>query len=111
MTAVFPREDLPKHVNIDRLYFRHRSCKASWNSTHVIARTPLTGCGTVFSKTHQTLFFTNVLSQDEQGGGVGVVTRDYLFKANLTCSYPRKRTVGSFSFAPAKQRLFVSVGK
>ena len=111
MTAVFAREDLPKHVNIDRLYFLHRSCKASWNSTHVIAKALLTGCGTVFSKTQQTLFFTNVLSEDKQGGGVGVITRDYLFKANLICTYPRKRTVGSFSFAPAKQTLFVSVGK
>ena len=111
MTAVFVREDLPKHVNIDRLYFRHRSCKARWNSTHVIAKASLTGCGTVFTKTEQTLFFTNVLSDEGQGRGVGVITRDYLFRANLTCTYPRKRTVGSFSFAPAKQRLFVSVGK
>ena len=37
--------------------------------------------------------------------------RDHLFRANLTCAYARKRTVGSFSFAPAKQRMFVSVGK
>ena len=110
MTAVFVREDLPKHVNIARLYFHHRSCRARWNSTHVIAKAPLTGCGTVLSKTEQTLFFTNILSEEGQGYGVGVITRDYLFRANLTCSYPRRRTVGSFSFAPAKQRLFVSIG-
>ena len=111
MTAVFVREDLPKHVNIDRLYFRHRSCRARWNSTHVIAKASLTGCGTVFSKTEQTLFFTNLLSEEGGGVGVGVITRDDLFRANLTCTYPRKQTVGSFNFAQAKQRLFVRVGK
>ena len=110
MTAVFPRESLPERVNIDRLHFRDRFCRASWNLTHVIAKTSLTGCGTVFSKTKQTLFFDNVLSEEGNGGGVGVITRDYLFRANLTCTYPRKRTVGSFSFAPAKQRMFVNVG-
>ena len=108
MTAVFSRDNLPKQVNIDRLYFRNKSCKASWNSTHVIAKTHLTRCGTVSSKTEQTLFFTNVLSEEGQGGMMG---RDHLFRANLTCAYARKRTVGSFSFAPAKQRMFVSVGK
>ena len=111
MTAVFTREDIPKHINIDRLYFQSRSCKASWNSTHVIARAPLTGCGTTVSKTQQTLFFTNVLSEDDQELRFGVITRSHLFRANLTCTYPRKRTVGSFSFAPAKQRMFVSVGE
>ena len=111
MTAVFTREDLPQHVNIDRLYFKDRSCRAYSNSTHVIAKTPLTGCRTVFSKNQQTLFFTNVLTEDEQGRTAGVISRNYLFRANLTCTYPRKRTVGSFSFTPAKQRLFVSVGK
>lgn len=110
MMAVFSREDLPENVNIDRLHFQDRSCRASWNSTHVIAKTSLTGCGTVFSKTEQTLFFNNVLSEEGHGGGSGVITRDYLFRANLTCAFPRKRTVGSFSFAPAKQRMFVNVG-
>jgi hypothetical protein len=111
MTAVFDRADLPKHVNIDHLYLRDRYCKADWNSTHVIVKTLLTGCGTVFSKNDQTLFFSNVLSEEGNSSGHGVITRDYLFKANLTCAYPRKRTVGSFSFAPAKQRVFVNVGK
>lgn len=110
MMAVFSREDLSENVNIDRLHFQDRSCKASWNSTHVIAKTPLTGCGTVFSKTEQTLFFNNVLSEEGHGGGTGVITRDYLFRANLTCAFPRKHTVGSFSFAPAKQRMLVNVG-
>ena len=111
MTAVFDRADLPKHVNIDHLYLRDRYCKADWNSTHVIVKTLLTGCGTVFSKNDQTLFFSNVLSEEGNSSGLGIITRDYLFKANLTCAYPRKRTVGSFSFAPAKQRVFVNVGK
>ena len=112
MTAIFDRADLPKTMNIDRLYLRSRYCKAYYNSTHVIVRTSLTGCGTVFSKDDQTLYFSNVLS--EEGGNsraVGVITRDYLFKANLICAYPRKRTVGSFSFEPAKQRMFVNLGK
>ena len=111
MTAVFDRADLPKHINIDRLYLRDRNCKAQWNSTHVIVTTPLTGCGTVFSKNDQTLFFSNVLSEEEHSSGAGVITRDYLFKANLTCAYPRKRTVGLFSFAPAKQKVYVNLGK
>ena len=111
MTAVFERADLPKHLNVDRLFLRDRYCRADWNSTHVIVKTPLTGCGTVFSKNDQTLFFRNVLSEEGGSRGFGVITRDYLFKANLTCAYPRKRTVGSFSFAPAKQRVFVNVGK
>ena len=111
MTAVFDRADLPKHVNIEHLYLRDRYCKADWNSTHVIVKTLLTGCGTVFSKNDQTLFFSNVLSEEGNSGGHGIISRDYLFKANLTCAYPRKRTVGSFSFAPAKQRVFVNVGK
>jgi hypothetical protein len=111
MTAVFDRADLPKHVNIDRLYLRDRYCRAYYNSTHVIVKTPLTGCGTVFSKDEQSLYFSNVLSEEGQSRGYGVITRDYLFKANMTCTYPQKRTVGSFSFAPAKQRMFVSLGK
>ena len=111
MTAVFDRADLPKHVNIDRLYLRDRDCRAYYNSTHVIVKTPLTGCGTVFSKDEQSLYFSNVLSEEGQSRGYGVITRDYLFKANMTCTYPQKRTVGSFSFAPAKQRMFVSLGK
>ncbi|XP_028394920.1 ZP domain-containing protein-like [Dendronephthya gigantea] len=110
MTAVFDRGDLPKNVNIDNLYLRSRSryCKASSNSTHVIVKTQLTGCGTVFTKDDQTLYFSNALSEVEQSySGSGVITRNYLFKANMTCSYPRKRTVGSFSFAPAKERTLV----
>jgi hypothetical protein len=110
MTAVFDRADLPKHVNVDRLYLRDRNCKAQWNATHVIVRTPLTGCGTVFSKTDQTLFFSNVLSEEGHSSGFGVITRDYLFKANLACTYPRKLTVGAFSFAPAKQKVFGNLG-
>ncbi|XP_028394918.1 uncharacterized protein LOC114519064 [Dendronephthya gigantea] len=108
MTAVFNREDLSKHVNIDNLYLRSRSryCKASWNSTHVIVKTSLTGCGTVFSKNEQTLFFSNALSEVKQSHS-GVITRNYLFRANMTCSYPRKRTVGPFSFSPAKERTLV----
>ena len=111
MTAVFDRADLPKHINIDRLYLRDRDCRAYYNSTHVILTTPLTGCGTVFSKDEQSLFFTNVLSEEGHSRGFGVITRDYLFKANMTCTCPQKRTVGSFSFAPAKQKMFVSLGK
>ncbi|CAB4006010.1 deleted in malignant brain tumors 1 -like, partial [Paramuricea clavata] len=109
MTAVLDRAYLPKHVNIDRLYLGDRYCRAHWNSTHVIVKTSLTGCGTVFSKNDQTLFFRNVLSEEGDSGGLGVITRDYLFKVNLTCTYPRKRSVGSFNFALAKQRVFVSL--
>ncbi len=111
MTAVVDRRNLPKHINIDRLYLRDRNCKAQWNSTHVIVKTLLSGCGTVFSKNDQTLFFSNVLSEESNSLSVGNITRDYLLRANLTCTYPRKRTVVSFSFAPAKPRLFVSLGK
>jgi hypothetical protein len=111
MTAVFARADLPKSINVDHLYLRDRNCKTSRNSTHVFVTTPLTGCGTVFSKDDQTLFFNNVLSEEGHSSGVGVITRDYLFKAKLTCAYPRKRTVGAFSFEPAKQKTYVSLGK
>ena len=111
MTAVLDRAYLPKHINIDRLYLRDRYCRAHRNSTHVIVKTSLTGCGTVFSKNDQTLFFRNVLSEEGDSGGLGVITRDYLFKVNLTCTYPRKRRVGSFNFALAKQRMFVNLGK
>ncbi|XP_028394860.1 ZP domain-containing protein-like [Dendronephthya gigantea] len=108
MTAVFDGGDLPKHVNIDNLYLRSRYCKASYNSTHVIVKTSLTGCGTVFTKDDQTLYFSNTLSEVEQSySGSDVITKNYLFKANMTCSYPRKRTVGSFSFDPAKERTLV----
>ena len=109
MTVVFARQDLPGDVNIDRLYFSLRSCKAGWNSTHVIAKAPLTGCGTVSSKTKQALFYKNILS--EEGQGRGMMPTDHLFRVNLNCTYPRKRTVGSFSFAPAKQRMVLSVGE
>ena len=112
MTAVFNRGDLPKSANVERLYLRDKNCKARWNSTHVIVKTPLTGCGTIFSKNEQTLFFTNVLSEEEgAANNSDIITRDYLFKANLTCSYPRKRTVGAFNFAPAKEKVFVSLSK
>ena len=109
MTAVFTRADLPKGINVEHLYLRDRSCNASWNSTHVIVRTPLTGCGTVFSKDDQTLYFRNVLSEEEHYSSAAVITRGHLFRAKLTCSYPRKRTVGAFSFEPAKQRTYVHV--
>ena len=114
MTAVFDRGDLPKHINVNNLYLQSQSqhCKAGYNSTHVIVKTQLTGCGTVFTKDDQTLFFSNAISEVEKGyGGSGVITRNYLFKANMTCSYPRKRTVGSFSFAPAKERTLVALSK
>ncbi|XP_028395056.1 ZP domain-containing protein-like [Dendronephthya gigantea] len=110
MTAVFHRSDLPKNVNVGRLYLQYRSyyCKASYNSTHVIVKTQLTGCGTVVTKDDQTLYFSNSLSEVEQSySGSGVITRNYLFRANMTCSFPRKRTVGSFSFDPAKERTLV----
>ena len=112
MTATFLRADLPKHVSIYNLYLRRRSryCKATWNSTHVIVKTSLTRCGTVFSKSDQTLFFTNALSEGRRSyGGFRVIARDNPFRANMTCAYPRKQTVGSLSFAPAKERVFVSL--
>ena len=112
MTAVFERADLPKHVNVDRLYLRNRRCKASYNSTHVFINTPLTGCDTVYKETEQMMFFTNTLSERSQNVPEGgVITRDYLFKANFTCGYGRKRTVGTFSFEPAQQRLTVNLSK
>ena len=111
MTAVFKREDLPKHMNVRYLYLRNRRCRAHWNSTHVIVRTSLTGCGTVFSKDEKNLYFSNVLSEDGYDQSSGIISRDYLFRVNLTCSYPRKRTVGSFNFAPARRRMFVSLCK
>lgn len=112
MTAVFNRADLPKHTNVNQLALRHRRCKAYSNSTHVIVKAPLSGCGTIFSKDDQSLFFTNVLSEQQDNRTSGaVITRGYLFKAKLTCTYPRKRSIGSFSFAPAKERQFVSLGK
>ena len=107
MTVVFARQDLPRNINVDRLYFSQRSCKAGWNSTHVIARASLTGCGSVSLKTEQTLLYTNILSEE----GRGMMNTHHLFRTNLTCSFPRKRTVGSFSFVPSKQRMFVSVGE
>ena len=112
MTAVFERADLPKHVNVDRLYLRNRRCKASYNSTHVFINTPLTGCDTVYKETEQMMFFTNTLSERSQNvSGGGVITRNYLFKANFTCSYGRKRTVGTFSFEPAQQQLVVNLSE
>ena len=107
MTVVFARQDLPRDINVDRLYFSQRSCKAGWNSTHVIARASLTGCGSVSLKTEQTLLYTNILSEE----GRGMMNTHHLFRTNLTCSFPRKRAVGSFSFVPSKQRMFVSVGE
>ena len=111
MTAVLDREDISRHVNINNLYLRSRYCKASYNSTHVFVKTSLTGCGTVFTKNDQTLYFSNTLSEIKQGYGSGVITRNYLFRVNMTCSYPRKRTVGPFSFAPAKERTLVVLSK
>ena len=112
MSAVFVRTDLPKHVNIDHLYLRDRRCKASYNSTHVFINAALTGCGTLYEETEQMMFFTNTLSEKSQkASGAGVITRDYLFNANFTCSYGRKRTVGTFSFEPAQQRLTVNLSK
>ena len=110
MTALLKRAHLPKHVNVDRLYLQHRGCKAEWNSTHVIIKTSLSGCGTTFSKDHQTIFFSNVLSEEGDSLGVGNSTKTYLLRANLTCSYPRRRTVGSLNFTPVKRKLFVSLG-
>ena len=112
MTAVFKRADLPKHVNVDQLYLRDVRCKASYNSTHVFINTALTGCGTLYKETEQMMFFTNTLSERSLNApGGAVISRNYLFEANFTCSYGRKRTVGTFSFEPAKQRLFVNLGR
>ena len=112
MTAVFERADLPKHVNVDPLYLRDHRCQASYNSTHVFINTPLTGCDTLYEETEQMMFFTNTLSEKSTNvSRTGVITRDYLFKAKFTCSYGRKRTVGTFSFEPARQRLAVNLSK
>ena len=106
MTAVFDRNNLPRNINNKGLYLLDRSCNASSNSTHFIVKTPLTGCGTIFSKNEQTLFFTNVVSEGGYDNS-SIITRDFFFKANITCAYPRNRTVGAFSFAPAKQKVVV----
>jgi hypothetical protein len=113
MTAFLERAFLSKHVNVDRLYLRDRGCKAEWNSSHVVIKTSLSGCGTTFSKDHQNIFFSNVLSGESDSSAVGNSTKTYL-RANMTCSYPRKRTVGSLSFAPVapvKHELLASLGK
>lgn len=112
MTAVFERADLPKQVNIDRLHLRSRQCRATYNSTHVFIKTPLTSCGTLYEETDQTMFFSNTLSEEPSLLPFGdTVSRNYLFQANFTCSYGRKRTVGTVSFKPARQRLSASLSK
>ena len=102
ITAVLKRSDLPKDVKTGLLHLRDRRCKASYNETHVFITLKLAqqkACGTIYEDKDQTQSYTNSLSDGD------------LFFANFTCSYERKRTVGSLSFLPAKRRLTVSRSK
>ena len=110
ITAVFDRRDLPNNVSINQLYLRDGRCRATYNSTHVIVRTPLSGCGTVYEEDEQNMFFTNILSETSSFYHSGI-TRDYLFKTKFICCYGRKRTVGGFSFEPARQSAVGTIGR
>ena len=111
MTAIFKRGEISGNINT--LYLRDGHCKASWNSTHIVVKTPLHGCGTEVVETDQYIIYTNVISHlgaSENYNGDDVITRSYL-NAKMICTYPRKRRVGVLSFEPAKENIFVSSSK
>ncbi|XP_046844438.1 uncharacterized protein LOC124438363 isoform X2 [Xenia sp. Carnegie-2017] len=108
MTAIIKRSEISGNINT--LYLRDGHCKASWNSTHIVVKTPLHGCGTEVVETYQYIIYTNVISHlgaSENYNGDDVITRSYL-NAKMICTYPRKRRVGVLSFEPAKENIFIS---
>ena len=111
ITIIADRSNLPKSMNVNGLHLLDSRCRANYNQTHVFVKTSLTGCGTRYEETDQTMFFSNVLSEEPYLVTSGVITRNQLVNINFTCSYGRKRTVGSISFQPSRQRLSVSLSK
>ena len=112
ITVLAHRSSLPKSTNVNGLHLLDRRCRANYNQTHIFIKTSLTGCGTRYKETDQKVFFSNALSEEPSSfASKDVITRSHLLNVNFTCSYGRKRTVGSFSFQPARQRLSVSLSK
>ena len=112
MEVVFNRADIPSSVSLNRLRLIDSRCRANSNGSHVFFRVPLKGCGTKYSETDLTMSFTNVLTEDLVNYRPShIITRGNPFKATFTCTYDRKRTVGSFSFEPSRRNLSVVQSK
>lgn len=111
MSIAYEKSSLPDYMNIDELALQDRSCKARYNKTHIIAETALNKCGTSFRETEQELIFSNALTSANIPGGGSIIQRKKEVSLKFTCTYGRFRTVGSFNFLPAKQKLTVHEGK
>ena len=111
MSIAYKRSSLPDYINIDELALQDRSCKAKSNKTHIFAETRLNGCGTSYRETQQELIFSNALTTDSIPSDGSIISRSKEVSFKFTCTYGRFRTVGSFNFLPAKQKLTINESK
>ena len=111
MSLTYERSSLPDYLKVDELALQDRSCKARYNKTHIIAETALNSCGTLFRETEQELIFSNVLTTANIPTGGAIINREKEISLKFSCTYGRLRTVGSFNFLPAKQKLTITESK
>lgn len=111
MSLAYEKNSLPDYINVEELALQDRSCKARHNKTHIIARTDLNGCGTTHRETEQELIFSNALTTADIPSGGEIIHRNKEISLKFSCSYGRLRTVGSFNFLPAKQKLTITESK
>ena len=111
MSLTYERSSLPDYINVDKLALENRSCKASYNKTHIIAKTALNKCGTSSRETEQELIFSNALTTTNIPSDGAIINREKEISLKFTCTYGRFRTVGSFNFLPAKQKLTITESK
>lgn len=111
MSIAYERSSLPDYMNIDELALQDRSCKATSNQTHIFAKTPLNSCGTSSWETEQELIFSNALTTTNIPSDGSIINRNKEVSLKFTCTYGRFRTVGSFNFLPAKQKLTINESK
>lgn len=111
MSLAYERASLPDYININELALHDRSCKANHNKTHIIVTTALNRCGTTFRETEEELIFSNALTSDSLPSSGKLINRNKEISLTFTCTYGRRKTVGSFNFLPAKQKLTVTESK
>jgi hypothetical protein len=111
MSLTYEKVSLPDYMNVDELALQDRSCKAEYNKTHIIAKTALNSCGTSFRETEQELIFSNALTTANLPTGGAIINREKEISLKFCCTYGRLRTIGSFNFLPAKQKLTIIESK
>ncbi|XP_071390382.1 uncharacterized protein [Centroberyx affinis] len=90
MTLVLPVATL-QNINLNELQLNSPTCPVSYNSTHLIARISLTGCGTKIVHSGTELVYTNTLQSVRP---YSVVSRLPSLVLPLACRIPRVQATG-----------------